>query len=65
MYKSEVLPDASVKCPRRTEWRTRSSTSWEWRDEREGVAGLVMRVRDCRDDGPVWQVSGVDRWRVS
>ncbi|GEM_PF-4632380 len=65
MYKSEVLPEASVKRPRRTEWRTRSSTSRDWRDEREGSVGLVMRVRDGRDDGSVSRVSGVDRWRVS
>lgn len=65
MYKSEVLPEASVKCPRRTERRTRSSTSCEWREERDEDAGLVMRARDGRDDGPVSQVSGVDRWRVS
>ena len=65
MYKSEVLPEASVKCPRRTERRTRSSTSWEWREVREEDAGLVMRVRDRQHDSRVEQVSGVDRWRVS
>jgi hypothetical protein len=65
MYKSEVLPEASVNCPRRTEWRTSSSTSWEWRDEREAASGPVMRVRAGADGGRVEQVSGMDRWRVS
>jgi hypothetical protein len=65
MYKSEVLPEASVKYPRRTERRIRSSTSWECREAREEGAGLVMRVRDCPDDGRLGRVSGLDRWRVS